>query len=190
MIMWTRRDRPVRQALAALLALLVLLVVGCQSADGGADSTVEALQATISAQKAVIATMEAGAVQSPPLPTPTTRHAHQPTLSLPTPRPVSTVLRPPTATPSPLPTASPTASPTATPIPDAMVGEALTNLRGGPGVGFEILAEVDGGTPLEVLGKSADGEWIRVRIPEGLEGWMFHLPVRLNISLDAVPVAQ
>lgn len=187
MIKRTRRDSPARQAIVALLALLV---VGCQPADAGLQPTVEALQATIAAQRTIIAAMEAADAKATRSPSPSNTVAPQPTVSLPTPRPVSTVQRPPTATPSPLPTATPTASPTATPIPDATVGEALTNLRDGPGVGFEILAEVAGGTPLEVLGKSADGEWIRVRIPEGLDGWMFHLPVRLNISLNAVPIVQ
>jgi uncharacterized protein YgiM (DUF1202 family) len=185
--MRTRQDLSKRRAIVALLAVLL---VGCQGARDGLQPTVEALQATVAAQKTVIASLEAERGEAIPAPSPTRTVEHQPTVSVPTPRPVSTVQRPPTATPFPLPTATPTSSPTATPVPDATVGEALTNLRGGPGVGFGILAEVAAGTPLEVLGKSADGEWIRVRIPEGLEGWMFYLPVRLNIPLDAVPVIQ
>ncbi len=186
MIKCLRRGSCVRQAVGALLAVLI---VGCQPADA-LRPTVEALQATIAAQRGIIATLEAAPAKATSVPSPRNTVAPQPTVSLPTPRPVSTVQRPPTATPSPPPTATPTASPTATSIPDASVGEALTNLRSGPGIGYEIIAEVAGGTPLEVLGKSADGEWLRVRVPEGLEGWMFHLPVRLNISLDAVPIVR
>lgn len=185
--MRTRRNVPVLQA---AVALLVVFLAGCQWTADGLQPTVEALQATVSAQKTVIAELEGSQAQATLPPAPTRTVVNPPTVSLPTPRPVLTVQRPPTATPSPLPTATPTASPTATPVPDANVGETLTNLRGGPGVGFEILSEVEAGTPLEVLGKSSDGEWIRVRLPEGMEGWMFYLPVRLNIPLDAVPVIQ
>jgi uncharacterized protein YgiM (DUF1202 family) len=187
MVMRTCQHVSKRQAIVALLAALL---VGCQGPRDGLQPTVEALKATVSAQNTVIAVLEAERGAATPAPSPTRTVGHQATVSVPTPQPVSTVQRPPTATPSPLPTATPSPSATATPVPDASVGETLTNLRGGPGVGFEILSEVAAGTPLEVLGKSADGEWIRVRIPDGLEGWMFYLPVRLNISLDAVPVIQ
>jgi hypothetical protein len=57
-------------------------------------------------------------------------------------------------------------------------------------VGFPILTEVAPGTPLEVLGKSADQEWLKVRIPDGDEGWMFLLPVELNVPLDSLPVRE
>jgi hypothetical protein len=57
-------------------------------------------------------------------------------------------------------------------------------------VGYSILAEVDGATPLQILGKSADEEWLQVRTPAGLEGWMFHLPVELYIPLESVPVSE
>ncbi len=101
-----------------------------------------------------------------------------------------TVQRPPTVTPTGTATPQPTPTATATPLPDAAVGDQLTNLRSGPSVGFAIIAEVEGGTALDVLGKSADGEWLKVRTPDGLEGWMFLLPLQVFIPLDTVPVTQ
>lgn len=173
---------------AILFALLLL--AACQSPGADLEATIQVLDATITAQAQEFATSAAKANQATPTPLPllTPSSPPQPTVVLPSPRPVSTIQRPPTATPPPPPTATATASPTATPIPDAAVGATITNLRSGPGVGFQIMAEVESETPLAVLGKSADGEWIQVRTPDGLEGWMFYLPINLNIPLDTIPV--
>jgi len=171
----------------------LLLLPACTSAEDEPDAaaTIEALKATIVLQQDQLATLEAQANQPtpiPPTPSPTPK-PHQPTVVLLTPKPeADPQVRPPTATPSPLPTATPTATATATPIPDAAVGETLTNLRSGPAVGFAILAEVEAGTPLVVLGKSADNEWFQVRTPDGLEGWMYYLPVQLNIPVETIPI--
>lgn len=176
----------------ALLLLLALLLAACKPQDAGPESTIAALNTTIAEQAEELAALEALASQPPPTATPSPTHIprQMPTVVLPSPEPVLTVQRPPTATPSPLPTATATATATSTPIPDAAVGDVLTNLRSGPGVGFEVLSEVAAGTPLDLLGKSADGEWLKVRIPDGQEGWMFYLPVRLTVSPDAIPVLE
>ncbi len=171
--------------------LAMLCLTACTS-KGEVDSpaTIEALNATISAQKHHVATLEELAKQpSATLPpsSPTTA-LHRPTVMLSTPKPATSFQRPPTATPSPSPSASPTATATQTPIPDAAVGETLTNLRSGPAVGFGILSEVGPGAPLTILGKSADSEWLQVRIPDGTEGWMFYLPVELYIPIETIPI--
>jgi uncharacterized protein YgiM (DUF1202 family) len=174
----------------AVLLLPVLGLAACSSNSDGLEITVAALNTTVAEQAREISTLEAVASQPPPLPalTATRLEPQHPTVNVPSPAPVLTMKRPPTATPSPLPSATATATATATPIPDAAVGETLTNLRSGPGVGFEILAEIEAGTPLDVLGKSADGEWVKVRTREEQEGWMFYLPLNLNIPLSSVPI--
>lgn len=186
----TRLNKQMRRAVLAMMALAPLVLVGCGPADGDVKGTVDALLATIAAQETVIATLESVGEEVILQPTATATAERHSTVELPTPRGVSTVLRPPTATPSPLPTATATATATSTPVPDASVGDVLTNLRSGPGIAYAIVSEVDAGTPLEVLGKSADGEWFRVRVGSGLEGWMFYLPIRLNIPSDTVPVVE
>lgn len=172
--------------------LLAAVLAACQAQEPDLEATVGALNATIAAQSQELGTMEAQAREPTPsqLPSPTKVATLRRPVVVSTPRPVSTAHRPPTGTPSatPLPTATATA--TATPIPDAAVGRSLTNLRSGPGVGYEILAEVESQTPLEVLGKSASEEWIKVLTPAGLEGWMFLLPLELNIPLDSIPVTD
>jgi uncharacterized protein YgiM (DUF1202 family) len=190
-------DRKPRQSRGIQVCLVGALLVATLAACGGSEPdlalTVTALESTIAAQARALATWEAVAavtMTTPTLPPPTEVPTREPTIVLATPPPVSTVQRPPTATASPTVTPPPTATPTATPIPDASVGDQLTNLRSGPAVGFAILAEVAPGTPLEVLGRSADDEWIKVRTPDGDEGWMFLLPVVLNIPLESVDVTE
>jgi uncharacterized protein YgiM (DUF1202 family) len=176
------------------ILLLVAALAACSNQSPDLAATVAALEMTIAVQEDALATWEAVALEpaatATAIPSPTEMAIIKPTIMLATPPPVSTLQRPPTATPSPTVTATPTATPTATRIPDAAVGDQLTNLRSGPAVGFAILAEVDAGTPLEVLGKSVDQEWIKVRTPDGGEGWMFLLPVNLYIPLESVAVTE
>ena len=172
-----------------LLAVLGLAACGASASDP--EGTIEALNATIDHQRQEILTLvsvenEQDQVQ----PTATPRPVPSPRLTLPiaTSRPVTTIQRPPTATASPRPSSTPTITPTPTPLPDASVGELATNLRNGPSVGFAIVAEVEAGSPLTVLAKSADGEWIKVVTPAGQEGWMYYLPLQVFIDLNTVPV--
>jgi uncharacterized protein YgiM (DUF1202 family) len=60
------------------------------------------------------------------------------------------------------------------------------NLRGGPGVNFDIVTSVDPGTELEFLGNrepsanpDADGdiEWLNFETEDGLEGWIRQIDV-------------
>jgi uncharacterized protein YgiM (DUF1202 family) len=181
------------KTLACLVGTLLLAVLAaCGGRGPDLAATVAALEATIAAQESELATWEAVALEptASPVPPPTEVPTREATIVLATAPPVATVQRPPTATPSPTVTPTPTATPTATPIPDAAVGDQITNLRSGPAVGFPILAEVAAATPLEVLGKSADQEWIKVRTPDGQEGWMFLLPVILNVPLESLDVTE
>jgi hypothetical protein len=83
----------------------------------------------------------------------------------------------PSATATPLPlrptaTSSPTPSPVA--IPTCRVLVQTLRLRSGPGTVFEPpLAGLPAGTELEVLGRSADADWLNVRVQgSALTGWV------------------
>ena len=90
---------------------------------------------------------------------------------------VSLVGRPAAVAPAPLPTLTPMPSPSATPAPRPLVitgsGQGLF-LRARPGQG-EIIRSYPDGTAVTPLGDETevDGRrWLRVRAPDGREGWM------------------
>lgn len=58
----------------------------------------------------------------------------------------------------------------ALPVPLQTVGRS--NVRGGPGLGFEILYTLEGGAVL--VGQSHTNQWVRVLDDGGREGWIFH----------------
>jgi len=79
----------------------------------------------------------------------------------------------PTPTITPTPTVTPTSSPTPLPTYVAEVLGELVNLRSGPGSDYEALAILPLSDQVELLGKTADGEWIMVRAKDGQEGWIY-----------------
>jgi spore germination protein YaaH len=115
----------------------------------------------------------------------------------------------PTATPTPTPEdsgekeaeATPTPTPEPTPTPtkeveiseteaEAVVSNSLLNLRSGPGTNYDRVGQVRQGTKLKVLGKNAEGTWIKIETPGGTEAWVILTYVDINVSLDSVAVAQ
>lgn len=83
----------------------------------------------------------------------------------------------PTFTPTPTITPTPTLTPTPTPTPlptyvAEVIGE-LVNLRSGPGNDYEVLNIIPVGEDVELIGKTADGEWILVRTQAGDKGWIY-----------------
>lgn len=79
-----------------------------------------------------------------------------------TPEPSSTPE--PTATPEPSSTPEPTATPgpTATPVPAPIAADAA-NLRGGPGTNYPVLDTIRAGQTLDIVARTATGDWYRLR---------------------------
>ncbi|MBN1318828.1 MAG: SH3 domain-containing protein [Anaerolineales bacterium] len=177
-----------------LAAGLLIFLVACEAEQPDYPATISVLENLVSEQEQALAdcsTKSAIPTAAPTTqPTPTIWEEILPTKIVATRKPATTIQRPPTATPTRTPTMTPTTTPTATPLPDAAVGELLTNLRSGPGVGFLILMEAQPGTPLTVLGKSADSEWLKVTMPDGSVGWMFYLPLKMYISIDSLEIVN
>lgn len=103
---------------------------------------------------------------------------------------------PPTETPTPEPTATPTETPqpTATPTetvvaqPQASTTSAI-NVRGGPGTGYPVVAQLQPGRPVDILGRNADGTWWQVLLGNGDEGWVAASVVDVSGPVDEVEVA-
>lgn len=123
----------------------------------------------------------------PPEPTATPTATSTPTntnTSTPSPTPTATPTRTPTAsntptatatqtpTPTSTPTNTPTETPTITPTPpvQAAANQAASILDTTQATAAE-LAQVRAGETVTVLGITANGNWLRVRNEDGVEGW-------------------
>lgn len=82
----------------------------------------------------------------------------------------------PPATPTPEFTMTPpftsTPLPSPTPLPQAVVMSANLNLREGPGFEYTPIKLLVRGDLLEVVGTYAECGWLKVRTPDGGEGWV------------------
>ncbi len=108
----------------------------------------------------------------------------------------------PTPTPEPTPetTPEPTVAPTATPEPTRVVAQAdgmqavvtnnVLNVRSGPGTNYTLQGQVSRNDKLKVLGKNAEGTWIKVVTPSGSEGWVILTYVSLGVPIAQVPQVE
>ncbi len=154
----------------------------------------------IAALVAVLALVSCGAPKPEPTPTPTRQL--KPTFT-PTPQqiqnPTSTRSNPtaivilPTATPTLIPpTSTPTSTPTYTPTPhpEIVVQTQRLNVRAGPSTLHPRIAQVRQGDVLEVIGKTPDGTWWQIRLPDGTIGWVYARLVQGQGPMEDVQVAQ
>ena len=133
--------------------------------------------------------------------------APQPAAAFPSPLPEETQAAPaPTDLPAPAaaPTEAqplpPTASIESSPTPAAPAGPQATlkagnefvNVRSGPGLSFDIVVELKPGQAVPVLGKSADGVWWQIGLPDnsGSTGWAFAEYLDITGDTSGVPVVQ
>jgi len=72
----------------------------------------------------------------------------------------------------------------------ATVNVPVLNVRQGPGTGFAVVAQVKSGTQLVVLGRNAAGDWLQVRIPAPVTGWVSAQLVTPSVSTAAIPVVS
>ena len=103
--------------------------------------------------------------------------------------------QPPTFTPvvyrtnTPPPTLPPTVQPPTAP-PSAQVCATCDRLRlrKTPGTMGEILTQLAAGTPLTIIGRTADSAWVQVVTREGQDGWVATEYLDVNIDLSVVSV--
>jgi hypothetical protein len=88
------------------------------------------------------------------------------------------------------PTSIPTTTPTPTSQPDAVVKVENLNLRSGPDTVYDILGVLSWGDPLEVTGRNLAGDWLKVIVPGGQEGWVAASLLEINLPLAGVAIAQ
>ncbi len=95
-----------------------------------------------------------------------------------------TTLPPPTRTPTRVATITAT-------LPQApktvVVNTNNLNLRSGPSTLYQILSNYKEGVELEALSRTPGGDWIKLKAPDGITGWMSESLVIYNGDVFALP---
>jgi uncharacterized protein YgiM (DUF1202 family) len=111
-----------------------------------------------------------------------------------TPEPIAT----PTTEPTPTAMLSPTAPPEATaaptpvstvtvPVPSRTTGGGL-RMRSGPGTNYEVLNLLAEGQEVDVLGRDETGEWLKISLDSGEEGWVTAEFIDVGVDVEALPI--
>jgi len=96
--------------------------------------------------------------------------------------PLPTLTYTPSITPIP-PTLTNTFTPSPTPPVIGIISSLNTvNIRNGPGAEFGAFIALDPGTGIEVIGLSADGRWLNIKLEDGRVGWAATALVRIAPS--------
>ncbi|HQE19695.1 MAG TPA: SH3 domain-containing protein, partial [Aggregatilineales bacterium] len=76
--------------------------------------------------------------------------------------------------------------------PPALRGQLAfgSNLRSGPGLAYEVLAQAEAGTMLDILARDVLGRWLLVRTDDGVEAWAALVQFQQPLDILSVPVAE
>ena len=100
---------------------------------------------------------------------------------------------PPPPQPTPiLPQATPTPTTVITPTnaPSARVNYEFLNVRSGPGITFTLLTKLEQNVTLSLLGRNDDATWVRIRLPDGREGWAYTQYIKASVAIASLPLAS
>lgn len=110
------------------------------------------------------------------------------------PSPAATVSPTPTLTPSPslTPTEAPTLTPSPTPAsePEATIKARALRVRGGPGTEYAVVARLEEGDRVVVRGQNESGEWLKITLPDGQEGWVATEFVDISGGAEAIALVD
>jgi len=113
-----------------------------------------------------------------------------------TPEPIATPTTEPTPTAMPSPTAPPEATASPSPVPTGTVpvssrttGGGL-RMRSGPGTTYEVLTSLAEGQEVDVLGRDETGEWLKISLDSGEEGWVAAEFVDVGVDVEALPIVS
>lgn len=90
------------------------------------------------------------------------------------------------------PTATASRTPTFTPVMAVTIGDPTTNLRTGPGLTFDIVAELPPGTQLPIIGRWLGYDWLLVSYADGPDGeaWVYTPLVTVQGDITTVPAVE
>ena len=64
------------------------------------------------------------------------------------------------------------------------------SLRTGPGFGYRTVRQLSKGQELALTGRSQQSDWLAVRLPNGVGGWVFNTYVLTDLDISALPVSE
>ena len=70
------------------------------------------------------------------------------------------------------------------------INESGVNLRMGPGFNYQVLKLMPRGLEVDVMGRSTDGVWLEVHLPDGSGGWAFAAYVDMQTAIANLPVSE
>jgi hypothetical protein len=90
------------------------------------------------------------------------------------------------------PKAAPTPAPQAQTAAGTLTGKAieLLNVRAGPSTRNRILTQIDAGASINLTGRTANGQWLRVSLSDGRTGWVSAQYVEVAGDASKLPVAR
>ena len=74
--------------------------------------------------------------------------------------------------------------------PTAIVTTGNLNIRTGPGASFSTITSVPYGTTLTLVGRNADGTWVKVRTSSGQEGWANASYLTTSVPVSSLPIVD
>jgi len=113
-----------------------------------------------------------------------------------TPEPIATPTTELTPTAMPSPTVPPEATAAPTPVPTVTVPIASRTtggglrMRSGPGTDYEVLTFLAEGQEVNVLGRDETGEWLKISLDSGEEGWVAAEFVDVDVSVETLPIVS
>ena len=64
------------------------------------------------------------------------------------------------------------------------------NLRMGPGFSYQVLKLMPKDLEVDVMGRSTNGIWLEVHLPDGSGGWAFAAYLDMQVAIANLPVSQ
>jgi len=74
-------------------------------------------------------------------------------------------------------------------VPGTINGSGV-NLRMGPGFNYQVQKLMPRGLEVDVMGRSTNGVWLEVHLPDGSGGWAFAAYVDMQIAIANLPVSE
>ncbi len=68
------------------------------------------------------------------------------------------------------------------------VNTAFLNVRNGPGIGHNVMTVIAHGTPVTLTRRNAAGNWVRVTLPGGAQGWVNAGYIRTGVNINSLPI--